>query len=190
MDETHIKIMKAAMDLVTEKGYDAMTTKEIASRAGVNESTLFRKFQGKLDIVLTAMDYTPWYPHINPGMFSSYTGELKTDLLHFARIYLENVTPYFVDLSIGLRSPQLYEHTASKIMKVPKTYRDGVKAYFDEMIKQQKIKVTNTESASIMFLSVCFGFVFFKASFKDSLTKLQMDEYISNSIEIFMNGII
>ena len=45
-DETQEKIMNAAMELIMEKGYGAATTKEIAVRAGVNECTLFRKFQG------------------------------------------------------------------------------------------------------------------------------------------------
>ena len=52
MDETSQKIIDAAMALVRDKGYVATTTKEIARVAGVNECTLFRKFESKKDIVL------------------------------------------------------------------------------------------------------------------------------------------
>ena len=47
MDETSQKIIDAAMTLVRDKGYVATTTKEIARIAGVNECTLFRKFESK-----------------------------------------------------------------------------------------------------------------------------------------------
>ena len=46
-DETQIKIMDATMTLIIEKGYSGATTKEIARLAGVNESTIFRRFGEK-----------------------------------------------------------------------------------------------------------------------------------------------
>ena len=60
MDETSQKIIDAAMTLVRDKGYVATTTKEIARIAGVNECTLFRKFESKKDIVLQGANQTGW----------------------------------------------------------------------------------------------------------------------------------
>ena len=54
-DETQAKIIQATMNLVMEKGYSSTTTKDIALHAGINECTIFRKFHGKKDIVLSAM---------------------------------------------------------------------------------------------------------------------------------------
>ena len=45
MDKTRQKIIDATMNLIMEKGYASMTTKDIAKYARVNESTLFRKFK-------------------------------------------------------------------------------------------------------------------------------------------------
>jgi AcrR family transcriptional regulator len=44
------RILKAAHELFTEKGYQATTTKEISVRAGVAEPTLFRHFGSKVDV--------------------------------------------------------------------------------------------------------------------------------------------
>lgn len=44
------KLLKAAHELFTERGYRATTTKEIAARAGVAEPTLFRHFGSKVDV--------------------------------------------------------------------------------------------------------------------------------------------
>lgn len=64
MDKTRQKIIDATMNLIMEKGYASMTTKDIAKYARVNESTLFRKFKNKKDIVLCAMEEN-WHPHLS-----------------------------------------------------------------------------------------------------------------------------
>ncbi len=40
----------------------------------------------------------------------------------FMNTYMEKITPDFVNLSIGLRAPQLYEETAPLIMKIPRPF--------------------------------------------------------------------
>ena len=55
-DEMQNRIIDAAMELIMEKGYSAATTRDIAKKAGINECTIFRKFKGKKEIVLSAME--------------------------------------------------------------------------------------------------------------------------------------
>ena len=50
-DETQLRIIDATMTLIVDKGYSGATTKDIAKVAGVNESTIFRRFNGKKEIV-------------------------------------------------------------------------------------------------------------------------------------------
>jgi len=45
------RILDAASELFAERGYASTTTRAIAERAGVNEVTLFRKFQNKRGIL-------------------------------------------------------------------------------------------------------------------------------------------
>ncbi|MFE1029083.1 TetR/AcrR family transcriptional regulator [Streptomyces sp. NPDC058818] len=55
---TREAIRAAAYTLIREQGYDATTTEQIADRAEVSPSTLFRYFPAKEDIVLTD-EYDP-----------------------------------------------------------------------------------------------------------------------------------
>ena len=80
MDQTGQNIIDAAMELVVERGYTATTTKDIAKRAGVNECTIFRKFKGKKEIVLQAMEQKRWHPDLEPEDFKNETGNLTEDL--------------------------------------------------------------------------------------------------------------
>ena len=54
-------ILRAALELFTEKGIHATTTKDIARRAGVSEGALYRHFQSKQelaeDLYLTHLSY-------------------------------------------------------------------------------------------------------------------------------------
>ena len=188
-DETQQKIIDAAMNLIMEKGYSQTTTKEIARLAGVNECTIFRKFEGKKDIVLTAMQQKEWCPSLGPEDFQNCTWNLREDLERFALIYMQRVTPRFVKISIGLRSPELFAETADGIMQIPLTFKKGLLNYFDKMNRKGKLKKADYESLAVAFLSMCFGFVFFKASFEDRLTPIQSQEYIKAGVKAFVKGI-
>ena len=187
-DETQNKILNATMTLVMEKGYTATTTKDIAKRAGVNECTIFRKFDSKKDIIVGAMTLPEWNPCLREEDFI-YTGEIIKDLCSFAYVYSKKVTPRMVKISLGLRSPDLYEITKDGIRKIPDTFKKVLVNYFTEMREQKKINTEDIESLAVAFLSLNFGFVFFKASFGDGLTELQTQEYIESSVRHFVNGI-
>jgi AcrR family transcriptional regulator len=45
------KVLRAASDLFAERGYTGTTTRAIAERAGVNEVTIFRRFENKLGVL-------------------------------------------------------------------------------------------------------------------------------------------
>ncbi len=189
MDDTSQKIIDATMTLIRDKRYVATTTKDIAHLAGVNECTLFRKFKNKKDIVLSGVAQEKWRANITPEIFQNIQWELQPDLEMFMNVYMERITPDFVNLSIGLRAPQLYEETASLIMKVPQTFLSALTDYFMQMEKIGKIKHYDFESLALTVFSSTFGYTFLSASFENNLTKISREEFIKNSVEIFIKGL-
>ena len=57
-DRTRAALVREALELFDERGYDATTTAAIAARAGVSEMTFFRHFASK-DAVLVDDPYDP-----------------------------------------------------------------------------------------------------------------------------------
>jgi AcrR family transcriptional regulator len=53
MTDKQIKILEAAVDMFSEKGYAATSTSEIAQKAGVAEGTIFRHYKTKKDLLLS-----------------------------------------------------------------------------------------------------------------------------------------
>lgn len=162
-DETQLRIIDATMTLIIEKGYSGATSKNIAKLAGVNESTIFRRFDGKKEIVLAAMELPKWNPGLSESDFI-YHGNLTEDLVNFAEIYMSKVTPQMVKVSIGLRSAELEGSAMPGIMKVPMIFKTILMKYFTEMIEKGKMIECDIESVSLQFISMNFGFVFLDAS--------------------------
>ncbi|MGX6449013.1 TetR/AcrR family transcriptional regulator, partial [Patulibacter sp. S7RM1-6] len=54
--QTHAALVAAAFDAFVRRGYDATTTEEIATAAGVSPRTLFRHFGTKEDVALAPFD--------------------------------------------------------------------------------------------------------------------------------------
>lgn len=187
-DETQLKIMDATMMLIVDKGYSGATTKDIAKLAGVNESTIFRRFDGKKEIVIAAMELPKWNPGLSERDFT-YHGNLEEDLTFFSKIYMNKVTPQMVKVSIGLRSAELQDAAIPGIMKVPMVFKKVLLNYFTEMIATGKMCNCDVESVALQFISMNFGFVFLDASFGNKLVSVSKEKYIRNSIKVFVSGI-
>ena len=187
-DETQLKIMDATMTLIIDKGYSGATTKDIAKLAGVNESTIFRRFDGKKEIVMAAMGLPKWNTGLSESDFN-YHGDLEEDLISFSKIYMSKVTSQLVKVSIGLRSAELQGATLPCIIQVPMVFKNVLLNYFAEMIESGNMRDCDVESVALQFIAMNFGFVFLDASFGNKLVSVSKEEYIRNSIRVFVSGI-
>lgn len=177
------------MILVRDRGYVATTTKEIAKAAGVNECTLFRKFKNKKDIVLQGVSQAQWRAGVTQDIFKQVTWDLQTDVEMFMRAYMDRMTPDFVNLSIGLRAPQLYEETSPMIMKVPQAFLTSFTDYLKQMYEREKIAQADFETLSLTVFSATFGYTFLSASFGDRLSQVEKEDYIKQSAQMFIKGL-
>lgn len=189
MDETSQKIIDATMTLIRDKGYVATTTKDIARLAGVNECTLFRKFKSKKDIVLSGVSQEKWRADLTPAVFQNVEWDLQTDLEMFMNEYMNRITPDFVNLSVGLRAPQIYEETAPMIMKVPASFLVALIDYFEKMEERGKIGHMDFEALALTVFTSTFGYTFISASFGQNLTKVSRKDFIKTSVTLFVKGI-
>ncbi|MPW24251.1 TetR family transcriptional regulator [Alkalibaculum sp. M08DMB] len=189
MDKTSQKIIDVTMKLIKEKGYVATTTIDIANGSHINECTIFRKFKGKKDIVLSGMKQEKWCANVSASIFQDVKWDLQLDLEMFMRNYLERITPDFVSLSVGLRAPQIYEDTMPYIMKIPEAFLQTLVLYFKSMNEKGKIGTFDFECLAMTIFSSTFGFTFLKASFGEQLSRVKQEEYITNSVSLFLKGI-
>ena len=52
--EADVAILEAAVELFAEVGLEGLTVEGVAARAGVGKATIYRRYQGKVDLVVAA----------------------------------------------------------------------------------------------------------------------------------------
>lgn len=166
MTDKQMKIIQAAIETFSEKGYAASSTSEIAQKAGVAEGTIFRHYRTKKDLLLSIVapmmakligpfilrDFTK----IIDAPYSSYEDFVRAVLLNrleFARknlpvikILIQEI-PFQEDLKKQFKE-LVVKHVLSKVVKVVEQY-------------QQKGTVITAPPLSIIrfTISSVFGFV-------------------------------
>jgi len=80
------RIYNSTLQVFVEKGYEAATTKEIAERAGVNEATLYRRFNTKSELICTAMTHELAKSPFGDLQASEYP---QADIAMIAKAYIE-----------------------------------------------------------------------------------------------------
>jgi AcrR family transcriptional regulator len=54
--DSRMRLVRAAIDLFAEQGYDETTVAEIATRAGLTKATFFRQFRDKREVLFAGQD--------------------------------------------------------------------------------------------------------------------------------------
>ncbi|MEV0947980.1 TetR/AcrR family transcriptional regulator [Rhodococcus sp. NPDC049939] len=84
-------LFDTAVAVFAERGYRATTTQEIASRAGVNEATLFRRYGDKATLINTALTQAlAKAPFAQLGT----TDDVVTDLVALAEAFVDTNRKY------------------------------------------------------------------------------------------------
>ncbi len=95
--ECDAAILGAAADLFCEVGYDALSMEGVAARAGVGKTTIYRRYQTKLDLVIAASE------HMGAGVKAiQEQGDIRADLLAIAQAYLRMLTTTDVGRAIPM----------------------------------------------------------------------------------------
>jgi AcrR family transcriptional regulator len=95
-EEAHQAILDAALELLSEVGFSALTVEGVASRAGVGKATIYRRWPSKLPLVVEAFGQLPALADVD-------TGSLAGDLKAMLRSYLE----LFNQTALGTILPSL-----------------------------------------------------------------------------------
>ncbi|MDZ8053130.1 MAG: TetR/AcrR family transcriptional regulator [Aulosira sp. ZfuVER01] len=92
--KTRDRLLKAAIEVFSTKGYVGASTREIARVADVTEVTLFRHFQSKEQLLSAVAQHitalrTEAFTHPD-----EWTYDLRRDLLHYAQLHDEMLEEY------------------------------------------------------------------------------------------------
>jgi TetR/AcrR family transcriptional regulator, mexJK operon transcriptional repressor len=150
MNCTKDKITQAAEQLFAEKGYDGVTTKEIANKANVSEVTLFRNFDNKRNLFEYILKEKMHPYGVKVYLEKEAVFDLEKDLKAMADMIFET---YKKNLPLIRMLFKDNHHTKEHIRAKghDSSFKNSLKDYFINMHEQGKI-ADNPDKAMKFFL--------------------------------------
>ncbi|MDD5474039.1 MAG: TetR/AcrR family transcriptional regulator [Candidatus Methanoperedens sp.] len=190
MDETEQKILDAALSVLVSKGYEGTTTRRIAEAAGVNEVTLFRKFQSKENILREVI-----IRNLNSALAlidSMFQMETEADQavslrnmgLDFIKLMSERIDLISILIEEGRRKPEVQEILSPATQILIKRLSEC----FELQIKNGKMRNIDPKVAAVTFISFTFYICLMKKFLEGIIG--DKEEALEGFVDIFTKGII
>ncbi|MET3729231.1 AcrR family transcriptional regulator [Fictibacillus halophilus] len=156
MSDKQQKILEAAIDTFSEKGYAASSTSEIAKKAGVAEGTIFRHFKTKKELLLAIVTPTV-AKFVAPFFIKSFAKEVfENEYEHYedfirviAKNRLEFVRKQFPVLKIFIQEIAFHDELREPFQKL---FTQHVYQKFKKIIEhfQEKGEIVSLPPETIM----------------------------------------
>jgi len=188
--ETKEKLMKAAINLIAEKGYNGVTTLEIAAAAGLSEKTLFRHFGSKQNLLETAVEHYHYAKEMRTLFKDQLVWNLEKDLLLISRTYHEIMYRNRKLIQISVKEGNNLPGFREKAHQHPEQLKKLLTNYFTEMKKRGKIIDINPEQTAISFMLMHFGISMnYLHAVDTTIFDSSLDEIIKNSVQLFIRAL-
>ena len=190
LDNTEEKIVRATFEILQEEGLKKATTKKIAKKAGVNEVTVFRKFENKKNLVEVTKEY----------YLQKLTGELE-EIFYFDED--EEIEEYlkisyfgvlnlsqeeFSILKVAMEEVRSDDDKKPLISDITNLIINKLEEFFKLQVDKGVIKEINTHSLSVMCFSILFQSVILWKVYNISLG-FDTNYYADDLLDMMFEGI-
>lgn len=189
-ESTEDKIISATFRLIRKDGIDKVTTKKIAAEAGVNEVTIFRKFNNKQNLVDITKDYyMELFLNKMEEIFSfdediNIEQYLKDNFFGLLNLSDEE----FSVLKVAMEEGGEISDRKRLISQINDVILDNIEEFFKLQIQKGEIKDINPRALSIMCFGVTFqSIVLWKVYNKTP--SVETEQYFQEYLNIIFNGI-
>ncbi|WP_298522765.1 TetR/AcrR family transcriptional regulator [uncultured Methanobrevibacter sp.] len=189
-NSTDLKIIKATFGILQREGFAKATTKKIAAEAGVNEVTIFRKFQNKNNLVKVTKDYyLELFIKQLEEIFEFEEDEGIEEYLKISFFGILNLSDDdFSILRIAMEEVREIPEKKNLLSGITDVILNKLEEFFKIKIEKGIIREVNPKSLAIM----CFGMLFqsvilWKIYNKD--LDFETNYYADDLINIMFEGI-
>lgn len=190
IDSTSEKIIVATFKILQEEGFQKATTKKIAAKAGVNEVTIFRKFDSKKNLVeITKKYYLEKLMNTLEEIFDFGEDEEIEEYLKITFYGILNLSDDdFSILKVAMEEVREGPEKSLLISQVTDVMLDKLEEFFELQISKGKIRQINARSLAVMCYGVLFqSVVLWKIYNKD--LGFESNPYADDMLDMLFNGI-
>lgn len=161
-EETHERILHAALEGFAQNGFDATGVAEICRRAGVSKGAFYHHFPSKQAVFLELMEQ--WLTGLDEQLTGAARGAktVPERLLRMARmarlifVMAEEQLPVFLEFwAKASRDPQIWEATISPYRR----YRDTFSSMIEEGIDEGTLRPIDPRNAAYAIVGLATGLI-------------------------------
>ncbi len=188
---TKARLIEAATQVFATEGLQGATTREIARVAGVNEVTLFRHFTSKEQLLEAVIENTLALQTEALAHPDEWTQDLRIDLIHYAQLYNKMLEAQEDLIRTIIGEAKRHPEAARRVMQ---DAARSLKAKLVGYLRHRQTRGTVRSDLDLVSSIDMFTGMLLAGMLRRSaaLTPLSYssDDYIENSVEIFVRGIV
>lgn len=187
---TQQRIINASLELFAKDGIKATTTRKIATRAHVNEVSIFRNFGNKRNLVKAILDYRTLDERLVKDMPTKWTGDVEKDLTLLVRTVILKLDEEELFLRLMLREMMTDPQVGSRMAEVPKKMKGVIIANLRKILAPHVTKAFDYETAAIFLASYFLRSKMMTILLGDDPFQKVTEVTSRTVVRIFMNGVI
>lgn len=189
-NSTDEKIIKATFGILQKEGFTKATTKRIASEAGVNEVTIFRKFHNKNNLVeITKEYYLQRFIEKLEEIFDFSDGDEIEDYLQSNFVGLLNLSEDdFSIMKVAMEEVRDIPERKQLISRITNTVIGKLEEFFKLQIEKGNIRHIDARVLAGMCFSITFQSIILWKVY-DKSPSVETNQYARNFLDILYHGI-
>jgi AcrR family transcriptional regulator len=187
-NQTRARIMEAASQLFTEKGFSGTTTRAIAELAGVNEVTLFRHFGTKEKLAKAIMDQFGG-PAIAEDLELRFSGNYEQDLTLMGQMMMKVMTQRVDAIRMAICEAGNFPEFQQMVVENPRRLRQMLARYFQGQMDTKVIHSGHPVALAQAFLGMFFSYTVLQGLLNDTLQpEISSEELAGQFVTLFVRG--
>lgn len=189
-NDTKQRILDAALQLISERGYNGATTREIAKEAGVREITLFRHFGTKENLFEELLKRFSFLPELRSLLPEIRTLPYEPALVQVGVRFLDTLNKRKKFISIMISEITVYP---DKVREVYYRFIEEViqtlAVFFAELQKQEILRELSSEIAAKAFLGMFFSYFHTEEIIRGrTISQKDKEKFVYEFVNIFVHG--
>jgi AcrR family transcriptional regulator len=181
--------MNAAKELFAANGYAAVTTKEIAKKAGISEVTLYRHFESKRNLFNDTVKEHMHNYGLRAYVQEEATYDVRHDLTHIAKKLIASYKKNAALIRMVIKDQSLKSEASTHSKRVENTDFEVLCTYF-KTIKEKGLIKDDAMYLMQFFLSNIHGFSMRAYILKPNSSNPKDEEYLDWLINKIIDTIL
>jgi TetR/AcrR family transcriptional regulator, mexJK operon transcriptional repressor len=179
------RLLLAAINLISERGYNGVTTQEIAAAADLSEKTLFRQFGSKQKLLESALDRYHYGEEMRKLFKEKLVWELEEDLLTVCRTYHEIMNRNRKIIQISIKDEVQLPGFKERTQQHPLQLLEFLTNYFITMTEKGKMIRTDPKMQAFAFMMAQYGAFMNDLEAGKNYPNIALEPFMQESVKIF-----